>query len=106
MTTKLILVTVPDRKAADSISRTLVEENLAACVNIIPGVRSVYRWEGTLHDEEELLLVIKSITERIPALEKKILEIHPYDTPEVVVLSPEHVQSRYAAWVKACTATT
>ena len=72
---------------AESLARTLVSERLAACVNVIRGVRSFYVWDGALQDDHEYMLVIKTSTDRVSALSARIRELHSYDTPEVVVVS-------------------
>src|SRR5262245_35605965 len=68
---------------AERIARALVEERLAACVNVVPGVVSVYRWKGVVERENELLLVIKTLADRVDALKARLLELHPYELPEV-----------------------
>ncbi len=99
--TRVVLVTAPDAEVGRSIACALVEERLAACVNLIPGVLSVYRWEGALTQDEELLLVIKTSAARLPDLERRLAALHPYDVPECVTLAPERVEARYAAWLLA-----
>lgn len=94
----LILVTIPGEKASD-FSRLLVEEKLCACVNILPEVRSLYEWQGKIEDESESLLFIKSTKEKLSLLEKRVHELHPYDTPEFVVLHPAHISEKYDAWL-------
>ena len=79
----------------------LVESQLAACVNLIPGVESIYRWEGKVQHDAEVLAVMKTTSAGLPALEQRLKEAHPYDTPEIVALKPEAVESRYGAWVCA-----
>ena len=106
MKTVITLVTCPDYDKAESIARELVETRLAACVNIVSGIRSVYRWEGKVQSEGECLLIIKSVDTLLKKLEKKIQEIHPYDTPEFVVVDTEYVSKEYAKWVIECVDTT
>lgn len=98
---RLILVTAPPGAPAGDLARALVAEGLAACVNILPQVTSVYRWEGAVQEEPEAMLIIKSRHDRLPALEGRLLELHPYDVPEFVVLEPGHVEARYLAWLQA-----
>jgi periplasmic divalent cation tolerance protein len=97
----VLLVTAPDGPAAESLARTLVAEGLAACVNRWPGVRSTYRWQGELQDEQETLLVIKSTAPAYPALERRIRELHPYETPEVIALPIVRGSEPYLAWLDA-----
>lgn len=92
------LVTTPvDR--AHGIARALVEARVAACVNVIPAVRSVYRWEGEVQDDEEALLVVKTTPERTSALDDLLREVHPYDTYELVVLDVAGGNAAYLDWI-------
>ncbi|MBX5481751.1 MAG: divalent-cation tolerance protein CutA [Myxococcaceae bacterium] len=95
----VVLVTVPDGKKAASIARTLVEERLAACGNIIPGLRSIYRWEGKICDDPEVLLILKSRAERFEALRARIVELHPYQVPEVLRLDVADGHVPYLKWI-------
>jgi periplasmic divalent cation tolerance protein len=95
------LVTAPDVEAAWRIARTLVEERLAACVNVMGGVRSVYRWEGAVEEAQEALLVVKTTRERFAALRDRITSLHPYQVPEVVALPVEDALASYRAWVES-----
>jgi periplasmic divalent cation tolerance protein len=85
---------------AQQIARTLVEERLAACVNVVPGVMSVYRWKGNVEQEPELILVIKTLAERVDALKARLLELHPYELPEVVVIPIAGGHAPYLAWLE------
>jgi periplasmic divalent cation tolerance protein len=93
-----VLVTAPPGEAHD-LARRLVERGVAACVNVVPGLRSVYRWEGALHDEPESLLLVKTVAARLPHLTAALDELHPYEVPEVLVLAPEAGSSAYLAWL-------
>jgi periplasmic divalent cation tolerance protein len=95
----LVLSSVDDPDQADEIARTLVDERLAACVNLLPGCRSIYRWQGRIEQADETLLLIKTTRNRRPAMEKRLLDLHPYDLPEIVTVAPDAVASAYAAWV-------
>jgi periplasmic divalent cation tolerance protein len=95
---RVLLSTCP-QEAADRIARQLIEQRLAACVNVVPGVRSIYRWEGEIQDAAESLLILKTREDLVPALEKALLEIHPYDTPELLSLPVEHGAERYLDWI-------
>lgn len=80
------LCTFPDAATADALARILVEERLAACVNLLPGVRSVYRWQGEVEQAEEVLGIIKTTETRLPALMERLRALHPYDCPELIAL--------------------
>lgn len=101
---RVALVTAPDKGTASSLARTVVEERLAACVNLLDGATSVYRWEGRVEEDAEVLMICKTTPESLGALAARILELHPYDTPEFVVLNPEWVEPRYAAWLAGAAA--
>jgi periplasmic divalent cation tolerance protein len=97
---RVVLVTAPDAETAGHLARALVEERLAACVNLIPGVRSVYRWEGSVSEEEELLLVIKTRADRAAALAARVCDLHPYAVPEVLELAAVGGSTAYLDWVR------
>ncbi|MFN3284964.1 MAG: divalent-cation tolerance protein CutA [bacterium] len=94
------LVTAPHPEDAHRIARALVEERLAACVNVVPGVRSVYRWQGAVEEAGEVLLVVKTTRQRFPELRDRIAALHPYQVPEVVSLPVEDALPAYRAWVE------
>lgn len=96
----LVLITAPADHAL-ALADSLVEQRLAACVNILPGVRSIYRWQGRRVEDDEQLLICKTTAAQVPALEAAVLDMHPYETPEVVAIEAAHVQPRYAAWIDA-----
>lgn len=96
----IILVTCPDDATARSIAKTLVEENLAACVNILNDVTSIYRWEGNVAEENERLLLIKTAVKDPAGLEARIKELHPYEVPEYVVISPDYIGQPYRDWLE------
>ncbi len=99
----VVLTTAPDEEAATRIAETLVGEGLAACVNLVPGIRSIYRWRGAIERSGEVLLVVKTRTARMSELEHRLAEIHPYEVPEIVALRPERVAASYLGWViEAC----
>lgn len=97
----VVLVTSPTPERAAELARTLVEERLAACGNVVPGVRSIYRWEGKVEDEQEVLLVLKTTRARLEALRARVLALHPYQVPEVLALSVEAGSAAYLEWVAA-----
>lgn len=96
---RVVLMTAPDARVAEQIARTLVEERLAACVNLVPGVRSVYRWQGVVEDDAEVLLIAKTAAARCAALAARVEALHPYELPEVVVLPVQGGSERYLDWV-------
>ena len=97
----LALSSVGSAEAADRIARTLVERRLAACVNVVPGVVSHYRYAGELHRDEERLLVIKTRSERMDALRAALAELHPYELPELVALEITDGLGPYLEWLDA-----
>ncbi len=96
----VILCTCPDEETASRLANGLIEEQLAACVNILPGIRSIYRWQGVISDDAEVLMVIKSLASRFDELEAWLSAHHPYDVPEVVALPAEKVSAQYLAWIE------
>jgi len=97
----VVLVTAPDVRVARKVARACLEARAAACVNIVPRLESHYWWQGKLERGKELLLVIKTTTARLRALEKCVLANHPYDTPEFVVLPISSGNRRYLEWIAA-----
>jgi len=95
----VVLVTTPDVEAAAGLARALVEARLAACGNVVPGLRSIYRWEGRVHDEPEALLILKTTRARFEALRDEVLRRHPYQVPEVLALPVEAGSAPYLAWL-------
>jgi len=91
--------TVGKAEDGERIARALVERRLAACVNVVPGVVSVYRWKGEVCRDQELLLVIKTRRERLDALREALVGLHPYDVPELVALPIVAGHEPYLAWV-------
>ena len=96
------LVTAPASEAAQ-LARSVVESNLAACVNIIPAVRSIYRWQGELCDDEESQLIIKTRAEHVEALRDRLIALHSYDVPEVIFLPVVSGNPAYLSWIDAQT---
>lgn len=96
---RLVFMTCPSMEVAEAIVRVLVEERYAACGNIVPGVRSIFRWNDTIQDETEVMVVLKTRPESFEALRRKIVEIHPYEVPEVVGVRADRVHPDYARWV-------
>jgi periplasmic divalent cation tolerance protein len=96
-------VTMPDQERATSMARILVDEGLAACVNVVPGVRSIYRWEGKTQEDEEVLCLIKTRPELFPKAQARILALHPYEVPEVLAFQVDDGSPAYLAWLKNST---
>jgi periplasmic divalent cation tolerance protein len=95
----IVLTTVGADFDPRPLARELVEARLAACVNIVPGVESVYRWEGKVAEDGEKLLLIKTTDERLDELQRALLAKHPYDVPEFVVITPDDVRGAYREWL-------
>lgn len=96
----VVFVTTATHEEAASIANTLVTERLAACVNIIPAVESVYRWEGKVTRDREALMIIKTTDERYPEVERRIKELHSYSTPEVIALKIDRGSAGYLDWLR------
>ena len=97
----LVLTTMPSREAALTLARALVMERLAACVNTLPGLASTYVWQGELTEAEEVLCLIKTQRGGLRTLIPRLQQLHPYDVPEVLVVSTEAASKAYLAWVLA-----
>jgi periplasmic divalent cation tolerance protein len=95
----LVLTNMPDLATAQSIAQRLVEQRLAACVNLMPGVQSVYRWQGAIEQAQEITLLIKTTQHRYAELEQAIKQMHPYDLPEIIVLPIAAGMPAYLQWV-------
>ncbi len=95
----LVLCTFPDSGQARQIGTALVERQLAACVNLIPGVESIYRWQDKVESATEVLAIFKTTSSVFPEFEKVLSELHPYDIPEIICLSPSEVAEPYRKWV-------
>jgi periplasmic divalent cation tolerance protein len=99
----LVLSTVPDDERAEALVRTLVDEQLAACVNLHAPMTSVYRWKGQIESSAERQLVIKTTRQRVPALEARLKALHSYELPEFIVVPVEGGSDEYLSWVSAFT---
>ena len=102
-TVLLCLCTCPDDEAATRLAEALVGERLAACANILPGLRSVYRWQGAIQRDAETLLLIKTTADRYPALQARLPELHPYELPELVAVEVADGLPGYLRWVADAT---
>jgi periplasmic divalent cation tolerance protein len=96
---RIVLTTIGSETDALRLARTLVDERLAACVNVLPVMVSVYRWKGTVEQDKEQQVVIKTSSDRLPALETRLRQLHPYELPEFLVLDVEG-GAAYQAWVR------
>ncbi len=99
----MIFCTFPDLAQARQIGTALVERQLAACVNFLPGVESVYRWEGKIESASEVLAIFKTTAAAWPAFEKALAEMHPYKVPEIIAMEPTDIAATYHAWIHTAT---
>ena len=99
---QIILCTCPDFEVANKIARHLVGAKLAACVNILPAVTSVYEWQGQIETAQELLLLIKSCHTHYSTIEAEIKRLHPYELPEIIAVAIEHGLPDYLKWINSC----
>jgi periplasmic divalent cation tolerance protein len=97
----IVLSTVPDNASAEKMARTLVEEHLVACVNLLPPMTSIYRWKGALERDTERQLVMKTTRSGVPALEKRLKELHSYEVPEFIVIAADSGSADYVGWLTA-----
>lgn len=95
----LVLITAPSEDVAARLAHQLVEERLLACANLVPRVRSIYRWQGQVHDEPEALLVCKTSRPKLEPLKVRLPQIHPYETPELLAFGVDDGLPRYLAWL-------
>lgn len=106
MSVVIIQTSCPDAVSAEKIAKALVEEGLAACVSRIPGVISTYAWQGAMHVDDEELLLIKTLMQRKDAVTTRVLQLHPYELPELIVVEAAAVHGPYADWIAAAVAAT
>lgn len=99
----IVFMTAPNAEEAAAIGRKAVEEGLAACCNIVPGLRSIYRWKGKVSDEPEVLCIFKTRSELFGKLSGRLKELHSYETPEVVYVNIEGGLPDYLAWIDEST---
>jgi periplasmic divalent cation tolerance protein len=97
---RTFFATAPDEATARTLAEALVGEGLAACVSLVPGVLSVYRWEGEIRHDPEVLMVMKTSAERAVDLRERLVALHPYEVPEVLSLAVDDAHPPYAAWVR------
>ncbi len=96
---QLIFCTCPDRKCAENLATAIVDQQVAACVNILPGVRSIYHWQGKRESADEILLLIKTHSQAYAALEQLIQQLHPYELPEIIAVPVENGLPAYLDWI-------
>jgi periplasmic divalent cation tolerance protein len=99
----IVFVTAPNSEEARRIANALVSEQLAACVNIVPSIESIYRWEGRVTSDSEALMIIKTTNERYAQVECRVKELHSYSTPEVVAIPIEQGSQEYLDWLRRST---
>ena len=94
---------MPDKERATSMARVLVDERLAACVNVIPGVRSIYLWDGKVQEDEEVLCLIKTRPAVFDRARERILALHPYEVPEILAFAVDDGSAAYLEWLRKST---
>lgn len=99
---QIIFCTCPDKVTAEKIAHLLIENNLAACVNIVPNITSIYRWQGEVERADEVLLLIKARQDAYLALENVIKNHHPYELPEIIAVAIERGLPDYLHWIDSC----
>jgi periplasmic divalent cation tolerance protein len=99
----VVLVTCPNRRVAEVLGQSVVEERLAACANVVPGLTSIYRWEGKLCRDREVLVIMKTRRPRFQALARRVRALHPYSVPEIVALPVAAGSPAYLTWVAEST---
>lgn len=100
-TLMVVFTTLPDEETAAEIADVLVGEHLAACVTLMAPARSVYRWRGEIENADEVPLLIKTAADRLPALQARLKDLHPYDVPEILAWRPDAAWPAYSDWVIA-----
>lgn len=100
---RLLFCTCPDRDTALRVAETLVNERLAACVSLLPDMTSIYRWQGEVQREPEILLLIKTTQERVEALAGRVGQLHPYEVPELIAVPITEGLPDYLNWITTCT---
>jgi periplasmic divalent cation tolerance protein len=95
------MITCGKQEVAERLARTLVAEKLAACVNLVAGMRSIYAWEGAVVDEDEVLCLVKTTAARFEAMRQRVLQLHTYSTPEIIALPIGPAHEPYLEWLRA-----
>ncbi|MGH7457830.1 MAG: divalent-cation tolerance protein CutA [Longimicrobiaceae bacterium] len=96
----LVITTVANRLQAEGLAQSVVKERLAACANLVPGVRSVFRWRGAVHEQDEVLILLKTTDEKVAPLLERLSELHPYDLPEGISVRAGTALDLYRDWVR------
>lgn len=104
-TAYLVMITTPNPEVSQQVAEAILQPRLAACVNIVPGLRSLYHWQGALHSDDEQLLLAKTVQTRFEALVQAVKAAHPYENPEIIALPIVDGSPEYLAWIAAETAT-
>ena len=99
----VVLVTAPDKNTARKLGQTALRQKLIACVNLVPAIESHYWWRGKIENSTETLLLLKTTRKHLPTLEKLLVRLHPYETPEIVALAANQASGRYLKWVRDST---
>jgi periplasmic divalent cation tolerance protein len=99
----IVFVTVPNVHVGAHLARVLVQERLAACVNLVPTIRSIYVWEGELHEQDEAMCLIKTQLALFDPLKARLLELHPYQVPEILGVQPARGNEPYLRWINEAT---
>jgi len=102
---QIILCTCPDQKSAEDIAEHLIIHKLAACINIIAGVTSIYEWQGKIEKSQEYQMLIKSHSDKYSEIEKAIKSLHPYELPEIIAVPIERGHPDYLQWINTCLST-
>jgi len=100
----IVFITASKEDEAVTIAKALVEDRLAGCVNIIRGIRSIYRWQGNIEDDKEVLMIAKTTKKLFKALEKKVKELHSYDVPEIIAMPITEGSKDYLQWLQDASA--
>lgn len=96
---QIVMTTAPDQAAARKLADALVEEGLAACVNVLPAMESIYRWQGRINRDSEHLLLIKSAQQKYSQIQQRILDLHPYELPEIIAVPISEGLPAYLDWL-------
>ena len=95
----VVLCSCPDHENARRIAHDLVSGSLVACVNVVPGLRSIYRWNGSVQDDAEVMMILKTTRDRLEAARARLVELHPYDVPEFIALAASDGHHPYLEWI-------
>ena len=96
----VVFSTCASREEAERIARAIVGERLAACVQLLPAIQSIYRWQGEIEQSDEILMLFKTTSERFPALQRRVEELHSYQTPEIIAVPVTEGAEKYLTWLR------